>query len=105
MFICKIYYENVVYAYFLLAFFIDGYSISKVNLYKELAVRSIVYSQIFFKEINSDASFYVPEHCQYDLPYWLLYPELFLYWRVSVSFHGLSFQLRLTVSNPLLVHL
>ena len=43
---------------------------------KELAIGSIVYSCAFFKEINSDASFHVPEHCQCDLLYWPLHQEL-----------------------------
>ena len=60
-------------------------------LTKALALGSIVYSCIF--EINNDGSFYVSEDCQHDLIYWLLYPELFLYWRVSVlPLHQLSFR-------------
>ena len=61
---------------------------------KKLAVGSTVNSCTFFKEINSDGSFYVPKDYQHDLLYWLLCLELFLYRRVSVfPFHGLPFSL------------
>ena len=50
---------------------------TKWILLKELAVGSIVYSDTFFKEINTHGSFHVSEDCQHDLLYWPLYLELF----------------------------
>ena len=70
----------------------------------ELAIGSTIYSYTFFKEINGNNSFHVPEDCQNDL-YWPLKPELFLYWSVSMfTLHSLSSQLRLVVANPHLTH-
>ena len=52
---------------------------------KELAIGSIVYSCTFFKEINCGGIFYVQGHCQHDLLYRVLHPELFLYRSQCVS--------------------
>ena len=41
-------------------------AIYKVNFTEKLAIGSIVYRHTFFKEINSNVSFHVPEHCQDD---------------------------------------
>ena len=49
-----------------------------------MVIESTVYSCTYFKEINSDGSFQVSEHCQYDLLYRLLHSELSLYQRVSM---------------------
>ena len=46
---------------------------------EELAIGNTIYSCTFFKEINSDGSFHVPEDFQHDLLYWLLNPELFCF--------------------------
>ena len=64
------------------------------SINKALAVGNTVYSCTFFKEINSDGSLYIPEGYQHKLLYWLLCPEVFLYWRVGLLLlKGLSFQL------------
>ena len=39
----------------------------------------------FYKEITPDGFFHVPKDFQYDLLYWLLLLELFLYLRICVS--------------------
>ena len=65
-----------------------------------IAIGSIVYSCTFFKEINCKRSFHVSECCLYDLLYWPQCSEFFLNCRVSIfSLHGLSFWLRLVMSN------
>ena len=59
-------------------------------LLMELAIGSIVYNCIFFKEINSYGSFHVPEHCQHDLIYWQLHWKLF-FTKVSVYFYFVDY--------------
>ena len=60
-----------------------------------------VYGWMFFKEINCNESFHVPEDCQHDLLYLPLCSKLFLYKRVSVfPLYGLYFGLRIIVANP-----
>ena len=66
---------------------------------KELAIWSTVHGCNFFKEINSDGCFSVPQDCQHDLLYWLSNPEVFL---CLFLLHGLSLWLRLVVANPCL---
>ena len=51
----------------------------RLILFKEFIRGTIVYSCTFFKEINRNGSFYVPEDCQHDLLYWLLQLEHFYY--------------------------
>ena len=64
-----------------------------------MVIGSTIYSCTFLKEINSDGTFHIPEHYQYDLLYWPLWVEYFFAesWCVSIL---LSFQLRLLVANP-----
>ena len=59
---------------------------------KVLEIGGTIYCCNFFNKTNCHAqNFNVPENCQYGILYWLLSPELFLYWRVSVFLlHGLS---------------
>ena len=38
----------------------------------------------YFKKINRDESFHIPEDYKHDLLYWLLHPDLFLYRRIGV---------------------
>ena len=59
---------------------------------QEFAIGSAVYSYTLSIEINRNGSFHIPKHCQHDLHYWLLCPELFLYQTVSMfPLRGLSF--------------
>ena len=42
---------------------LKGHSINNVNIPKELAVRSTVYSSSFYKKISRDVFFHFPEDC------------------------------------------
>ena len=72
---------------------------------KGLAIGNIVCSCPFFREINCDGSFHIPED---SITFFTDCCALnfFFYQRVSAFFiHGLSFQLRLVVAGPCLTHL
>ena len=57
---------------------------------KELAVGSTVFSWLFFKEINCDRLFRIPEDCKPDLLYWTLHRKI----NVSIPCFVFSTQIR-----------
>ena len=71
--------------------------------YIQGAYDSTIYSSPFFKKINNDGLFHVPEDSQHTLLFWLLHQKLFLFLRIRVFLHHrLSFWLRLVVAKPML---
>ena len=73
-----------------------NHSINNLDFCK-VAIGRTIFSCTFFKDLISDGSFPVPEHCQHYFLYWPLRLKVFLY-RESVCFH--SFSPRLIVTNP-----
>ena len=72
---------------------------------KELPIWSTVYNCTFLKKINSDGFFYVPEHCQHHLFYWLLCLKLFFYRKVSMfPLHGLLFSTQACCDKSMFNH-
>ena len=84
-----------------------SFSPLKWILPNELAIRSIIYSCIFLKEINCNVFLDVKENCQHNLLYWLLHQEYLFITRESVCFHsmGYLFWNRLFMENLFLIHL
>ena len=90
------------YIYIYIYIFIYMKVIQKIRwiLPKKLAIGFTIYICSFYKDINNDGSFHVPEDYQHDLLYWPLYKELFLYWSVFPH-QGLSFQLFIVANSCL----
>ncbi len=55
-----------------LTYIYESLSINKIAVFatiKKLVIASTVYHCTFFKEIDSDESFHIPDDCQHDLIY------------------------------------
>ena len=83
------------------AFWLPSTTVANFTFYfpKEMAKKTLF---TFFQEINNDRSFHVTEYCQYDLLYWTLHKDLFLYSSISVfPLHELFFLVQVYHGKPI----